>query len=73
MRKLIFIISLLLGSASIFAQNIIHFCEGDSAQNFAVPLSIGSTYQWSVNGNANIATITPAVAAINPPPIPGPK
>ena len=58
MRKLIFIISLLLGSSSIFAQNVIHLCVGDSAQNFAVPLSIGSTYQWSVNGNANIATIT---------------
>ena len=40
----------------MFAQNVVHLCEGDTAQNFAVPLTNGSTYNWTIT--PNIATIT---------------
>ena len=43
---------------SLSAQNVIRLCEGDTAQNFAVPLSNGSTYNWTVKATNNIATIT---------------
>ena len=33
-----------------------HLCEGDTAQNFSVPLTNGSTYNWTIT--PNIATIT---------------
>ena len=38
------------------SQNVVQFCEGDTAQNFAVPLTIGSTYDWTL-GTQNNATI----------------
>ena len=37
------------------AQNIVDLCESDTSQNFAVPLTNGSTYNWVVS--SNIATI----------------
>ena len=42
---------------SLSAQNVIRLCEGDTAQNFAVPLSNGSTYNWTI-GTQGIASIT---------------
>ena len=42
---------------SLSAQNVIRLCEGDTSQNFAVPLTNGSTYNWTI-GTQNIATIT---------------
>jgi len=42
---------------SLSAQNVIRLCEGDTAQNFAVPLSVGSNYNWTI-GTQSIATIT---------------
>ena len=37
------------------AQNIVHLCINDTLQNFAVPLTNGSTYNWHVS--SNISTI----------------
>ena len=42
---------------SLSAQNVIRLCEGDTEQNFAVPITNGSTYNWTI-GTQNIATIT---------------
>lgn len=42
---------------SLCAQNVIRLCEGDTSQNFAVPLTTGSTYNWTI-GTQTIATIT---------------
>jgi len=42
---------------NLSAQNVIHLCEGDIAENFAVSLTNGSTYNWTI-GTQNIATIT---------------
>ena len=43
---------------NLSAQNTIHLCEGGFAENFAVPITIGSTYNWTINGPSNIANIT---------------
>jgi gliding motility-associated-like protein len=43
---------------NLSAQNIIHLCEGGFAENFAVPITSGSTYNWTINGPSNIANIT---------------
>ena len=43
---------------NLSAQNVIHLCEGDIAENFAVSLTNGSTYNWTINGPSNIANIT---------------
>ena len=43
---------------NVSAQNVIHLCEGNVAENFAVPLTSGSTYSWTINGPPNIANIT---------------
>ena len=42
---------------SLSSQNVIRLCEGDTVQNFAVPITNGSIYNWTV-GTQNIATIT---------------
>ena len=42
---------------SLSAQNVIRLCEGDTAQNFAVPIANGSTYNWTISMQ-NIAIIT---------------
>ena len=42
---------------SLSSQNVIRLCEGDTLQNFAVPITSGSIYNWTV-GTQNIATIT---------------
>ena len=42
---------------SLSSQNVIRLCEGDTVQNFAVPITSGSIYNWTV-GTQNIATIT---------------
>ncbi|MDA9344852.1 PKD domain-containing protein [Flavobacteriales bacterium] len=39
------------------SQNVIRLCEGDTLQNFAVPITSGSIYNWTI-GTQNIATIT---------------
>ena len=41
----------------VFSQNIVHLCEGDTLEDFAVSLTSGSTYAWSINGDTDIATI----------------
>ena len=43
---------------NLSAQNVIHLCEGDISENFAVSLTNGSTYNWTINGPSNIANIT---------------
>ena len=43
---------------NVTAQNIIHLCEGGVAENFAVPITNGSIYNWTINGPSNIANIT---------------
>lgn len=59
MQQLKRIILLLIVSAgSIAAQNTLHLCVGTTDHNFAVPYTNGATYQWVVQGNPNIATIT---------------
>ena len=55
MIKLRYILFLTFLQVNIFAQNIVHLCEGETAQNFAVPLTNGSTYTWTIT--SNIATI----------------
>ena len=57
MKKLLYILFFVLLPTALSAQNIIRLCEGDTAQNFAVPLSNGSTYNWTI-GTQSIATIT---------------
>ena len=42
---------------NISAQNTIHLCEGDTAENFAVPANNGSTYNWTIQGPPSIANI----------------
>ena len=40
---------------NISAQNVLNLCLGDTLQNFAVPLTNGSIYNWTVSSNiANI-------------------
>ena len=59
MRKLKSVILLLIVfTGSIAAQSTLHLCVGSTDHNFAVPYTNGSTYQWVVQGNPNIATIT---------------
>ena len=59
MRKLKSVILLLIVvTGSITAQSTLHLCVGSTDHNFAVPYANGSTYQWVVQGNPNIATIT---------------
>ena len=36
---------------------MVHLCEGDVSENFAVPFHNGSTYNWTIKGSANIANI----------------
>ena len=43
---------------NLSAQNVIHLCEGNVAENFAVSFNNGSTYNWTINGPPNIANIT---------------
>lgn len=42
---------------SLSSQNVIRLCESDTLQNFAVPITSGSIYNWTI-GTQNIATIT---------------
>lgn len=56
--RLVILIFLLLSAISSVAQNTLHLCIGTTGNNFAVPYTIGSTYQWSIQNNPNIATIT---------------
>ncbi|MEE2931036.1 MAG: PKD domain-containing protein [Bacteroidota bacterium] len=57
-KNITFILLLLSLSVDGLAQNIIHLCVGTTDNNFSVPYTLGSTYQWSIQGNPNIATIT---------------
>lgn len=57
MRVLAYILLLFLLQINISAQNTIHLCEGDTAENFAVPANNGSTYNWTIQGSSNIANI----------------
>ena len=43
---------------NVTAQNIIHLCEGGVAENFTVPITNGSIYNWTINVPSNIANIT---------------
>ena len=36
---------------------MIRLCEGDTAQNFAVPLTLGSTYNWTLGTQSIKASI----------------
>ena len=56
MKKIKYIILFLFLQTNVSAQNVIRVCEGDTAQNFAVPLTLGSTYNWTL-GTQSIATI----------------
>ena len=55
MYKFIFTLLCILSQYVISAQNIVHLCVNDTLQNFAVPLTNGSTYNWHLS--SNIATI----------------
>jgi len=58
MRKLKAIILLLIAFATqAVAQSTVHLCAGNN-HNFGVPYTIGSSYNWQVQGNTSIATIT---------------
>lgn len=58
MRKLKAIILLLIAFATqVVAQSPVHLCAGTS-HNFGVPYTMGSSYNWQVQGNTSIATIT---------------
>lgn len=58
MRKLKAIILLLIAFATqVVAQSTVHLCAGTN-HNFGVPYTIGSTYNWQVQANTAIATIT---------------
>jgi len=52
------IILFYLAVIQLTAQTPIHLCEGEVNHNFFVPYTLGSTYQWQVQGNPAIATIT---------------
>ena len=56
LKKIKYIILFLFLQTNVSAQNVIRVCEGDTAQNFAVPLTLGSTYNWTL-GTQSIATI----------------
>ena len=58
MNKLKYILIFLLFSSSVSSQSVLHLCEGDTDENFAVPLIVGSTYNWTIKATNNIATIT---------------
>ena len=58
MRKLIAVILLLIAFATqVVAQSTVHLCVGTN-HNFGVPYTIGSSYNWQVQANTAIATIT---------------
>ena len=42
----------------VTAQNTIHLCVGSVDNNFSVPYTSGSTYQWQIKSNSSIASIT---------------
>ncbi|MAO71301.1 MAG: hypothetical protein CMD02_02180 [Flavobacteriales bacterium] len=56
MKKLKYILLFSLLQTFVSAQNVIRVCEGDTAQNFAVNPTLGSTYNWTL-GTQSIATI----------------
>ena len=58
MRKLKAIILLLIAFATqVVAQSTVHLCAGTN-HNFGVPYTVGSSYNWQVQANTAIATIT---------------
>ncbi|MDC3395272.1 PKD domain-containing protein [Flavobacteriales bacterium] len=58
MRKLKAIILLLIAFATqVVAQSTVHLCAGTN-HNFGVPYTVGSSYNWQVQANNAIATIT---------------
>jgi gliding motility-associated-like protein len=58
MLKLKAIILLFIAfSTQVVAQSTVHLCVGES-HDFAVPYTIGSTYDWKMQANTPIATIT---------------
>ena len=58
MRKLTAIILLLIAFATqVVAQSTVHLCAGTN-HNFGVPYTVGSSYNWQVQANTAIATIT---------------
>jgi len=58
MRKLKAIILLLIAFATqVVAQSTVHLCAGTN-HNFGVPYTVGSSYNWQVQANTAIATIS---------------
>ena len=55
MKKLLYILFILFSHLNSSGQ--INLCQGDSIENFAVPLTVGSNYSWSVVGSSTIASI----------------
>lgn len=51
------IVLILFALNQISAQNTLHLCVGTTDNNFSVPYTIGSTYQWQIKSNTNIASI----------------
>ena len=55
MLRFLYIVFVFLIQIKLSAQTTIHLCEGDLGHNFSVPITSGSTYDWSID--PNIATI----------------
>ena len=57
MKKLKVVILLFVLAAQTSAQDVLHLCVG-TYHNFGVPYTNGSSYNWQVQGDPTIATIT---------------
>jgi gliding motility-associated-like protein len=58
LKRIKFSILFTLAVIQLSAQTTVHLCVGDTNHNFFVPYTLGSTYQWQVQGSSSIATIT---------------
>ena len=58
MNRLKLVILLIFAfSMQLSAQNVVHLCIGDN-HNFGVPATLNSVYNWQIQGDPTIATIT---------------
>ena len=58
MSKLKLIILIFVLAAQASAQDVLHLCVDTNPHNFRVPYTIGSSYNWQVQTNTTIATIS---------------
>ena len=63
MRTLKLIILLFVLTVQASAQDMLHLCPGPN-HNFGVPYTIGSSYNWQVQMDTAIATITSIITYI---------